>query len=261
MDTWRLLPLSTNSAAMNMAIDEAIMQARIADEVPNTLRFYRWQPSAVSVGRNQQPQNEVYLDAAKQIGVDVVRRISGGGTVYHDFKDEVTYGVIAKVADLGSADVPSVYVRIYGAITDALRLLGVPADFSGGNAKNCPNLAVSGKKISGSSQFISRGVVLQHGTVLVGVDLPKMFQLLQFRGVSCSQAADIGKRKITSIQDELGHKISPGTVANALAQGFKALLKIQLLEGDLTAAEKAAAEKLRKEKYSTLEWNLCGKTA
>jgi lipoate-protein ligase A len=245
---------------MNMAIDEAIMQARINDEVPNTLRFYRWQPSAVSVGRNQQPQNEVYLDAAKQLGVDVVRRISGGGAVYHDFEGEVTYSVIAKVSDLGSADVPSVYVKIYGAITDALRLLGVPADFSGGDAKNCPNLTVAGKKISGSSQVISRGVVLQHGTVLVGVDLPKMFRLLQLKGASCTQAAAIGQRKITSIQAELGHKISPGTVANALAQGFKAILKIQLLEGELSAAEKAAAEKLYKEKYSTKEWNLGGKT-
>ncbi|MCW3998624.1 MAG: lipoate--protein ligase family protein [Candidatus Bathyarchaeota archaeon] len=261
MDTWRYLPLQTHSAAMNMAIDEAIMQARIAEKVPNTLRLYRWQPSAVSIGRNQQPQNQVYLDAAAQLGVDVLRRISGGGAVYHDFEGEVTYSVIAKATDLGSADVPSVYLKIYGAITDALRLLGVPADFSGGDAKNCPNLTVAGKKISGSSQVISRGVVLQHGTVLVNVDLPKMFQLLQLRGVSCTQAADIGRRKITSIQAELGHKISPGTVANALAQGFKAILKIQLLEAELTAQEKAAAEQLCREKYAAQEWNLGGKPA
>ena len=98
MDTWRYLPLSTNNAALNMAIDEAILQARVADKVPNTLRFYRWQPSAVSIGRNQNPEDEVYLDAAKQLGVDVVRRPSGGGTVYHDFEGEVTYSVIAKTA-------------------------------------------------------------------------------------------------------------------------------------------------------------------
>ena len=56
MDTWRYLPLSVNNAAMNMAIDEAILQARVEDKVPNTLRLYRWQPSAVSIGRNQNPQ-------------------------------------------------------------------------------------------------------------------------------------------------------------------------------------------------------------
>ena len=134
--------------------------------MPNTLRFYRWQPSAVSVGKNQNPENEVYLDACKQLGVDVVRRISGGGTVYHDFEGEVTYSVVAKTADFGTGDITTVYFKIYEAITDALRLLGVPADFSSGDAKNCPNLTVNGKKISGSSQTITRGVVLQHGTIL-----------------------------------------------------------------------------------------------
>src|SRR4030042_3700244 len=103
MDTWRLLPIETCHAAVNMAIDEAILNARIANQVPNTLRLYRWQPSAVSIGKNQKPENEVYLDTAKKLGVDVVRRISGGGTVYHDFEGEVTYSVIARVADLGAA--------------------------------------------------------------------------------------------------------------------------------------------------------------
>jgi lipoate---protein ligase len=261
MDTWRLLPIETCRAAMNMAIDEAILNARIANQVPNTLRFYRWQPSAVSIGKNQNPANEVYIDTAKQFGVDVVRRVSGGGTVYHDYEGEVTYSVIAQIADLGNADVTTVYTKIYCAITDALRLLGVTADFSSGDAKNCPNLTVKSKKISGSSQTISRGVVLQHGTILVNVDLPKMFQLIKFKDINCSLAASIGKRKITSIQNELSHKISLDTVANALVQGFKAILKIQLQESELTAAEKQTADKLAKEKYSTEEWNLGGKTA
>jgi lipoate-protein ligase A len=260
MDTWRLLPLETHDAALNMAIDEAILTARIAGHVPNTLRFYRWQPSAVSVGKNQSPSDWVYLDAAKRLGVDVVRRISGGGTVYHDFDGEVTYSVVAKVSDLGTNDVASVYVKIYGAITDALRLLGIPADFSGGDAKNCPNLTVAGKKISGSSQTIKRGVVLQHGTVLRSVDLPKMFQLLKLRDISCALAADIGKRKITSAQNELGHAPSPETIASALAQGFKAILKIQLEEGKLTQAEMENKNKLYRIKYSTKEWNF-GETA
>lgn len=260
MDTWRLLPLATYNAVQNMAIDEAILNARISGRVLNTLRFYRWQPSAVSVGKNQNPDDEVYLNTAKQLGVDVVRRISGGGTVYHDFEGEVTFSVIAKITDLGTADVTSVYFKIYEAITDALRILGVPADFSGGDARNCPNLTVAGKKISGSSQTITRGVVLQHGTILRSVDLQKMFQLLKLKDLSCTLAADIGQRKITSIQNELGHKISPNTIVNALAQGFRAIFKIQLQEGQLTADEQAFANKLQKEKYDTNEWNLQGKT-
>ena len=261
MDTWRLLSLETNNAFMNMAIDEAILTARLAGKVPNTLRFYRWQPSAVSIGKNQNPEAEVYLDACRKLGVDVVRRISGGGTVYHDFEGEVTYSVTAKTADLGTADITSVYTKIYEAVTDALRLLGIPADFSSGDAKNCPNLTVNGKKISGSSQTISRGVVLQHGTVLVKVDLPKMFTLLKLKSATCAQAADIAKRKITSIQNELGHEVMHETVANALAQGFRAILKIQLEPAELTANEVELAQKLFKEKYATAEWNFNLKTS
>jgi lipoate---protein ligase len=255
MDIWRLIPLETCNAAMNMSIDEAILDARIADQVPNTLRLYRWHPSAVSVGRNQKVENEVYLDTAKKLGVDVVRRISGGGAVYHDFEGEVTYSVIAKSCDIGTIDLTIIYNRIYSAVNDGLRLLGFLGDFSSGDAKNCPNLTVKGKKISGSSQTITRGVVLQHGTVLVSVDLPKMFQLLKLKDADCSVAATIGKRKITSIQNELGHKVSHHTVANALANGFKAMLKIQLEEGELTVGEKENAERLYKEKYTTKEWN------
>jgi lipoyltransferase/lipoate-protein ligase len=261
MDTWRLLPLETNNAFMNMAIDEAILTGRIAGKVPNTLRFYRWQPSAVSIGKNQNPENEIYLDACRKLGVDVVRRISGGGTVYHDFEGEVTYSVTAKTADLGTADITTVYTKIYEAVTDALRLLGIPADFSIGDAKNCPNLTVNGKKISGSSQTISRGVVLQHGTVLVKVDLPKMFMLLKLKSATCAQAADIAKRKITSIQKELGHEVMPETVANASAQGFRAILKIQLEPAELTANEVKLAQKLYEEKYATAEWNFNLKTS
>jgi lipoate---protein ligase len=261
MQTWRLLPLETNDAFMNMAIDEAILTARVADKVPNTLRFYRWQPSAVSIGKNQNPQDEVYLEACKQLGIDVVRRISGGGTVYHDFEGEVTYSIVAKTVDFGTADITTVYAKVYEAVKDTLRILGITADFSTGDAKNCPNMTVKGKKISGSSQTLTRGVVLQHGTLLRSVDLPKMFQLLKLKNVTCTQAADIAQRKITSVQNELGHAVSVETLVNSLAQGFRIMLKMQLEPGEMGASELEFANRLCKEKYSTKKWNFDGKTA
>ena len=248
MDTWRLLPLATNSAFMNMAVDEAILNARIEGEVSNTLRFYRSQPSAVSVGKNQNPESEVYLDACKNLGVDVVRRISGGGTVYHDFEGEVTYSVIAKTSDLGTADITTVYAKIYQTIQSALATLGINADFSTGDAKNCPNMTVKGKKISGSSQAITRGIVLQHGTVLRSVDLPKMFTLLKLRDLSCSQALDIAKRKITSVENEVGHSVAPEAVTEALEKAFVSILGIKLELSELTPYELDLAKRLCKRK-------------
>ncbi len=261
MQTWRLLPLETEDAFMNMAIDEAVLRTRAANSVPNTLRFYRWKPSAVSIGKFQKIEHEVNLDSCKQLGVDVVRRISGGGTVYHDQEDEVTYSVIAKTEDLGTTDIAEVYQRIYAAINEALRLIGIAADYNVGDMKNCPNLTVKGRKISGSAQANKSGIVLQHGTLLLDVDLPKMFMLLRVPWAnSCMQVVNVAKNKITSVQTELEHAVTPETAAKAIAHGFETALNIRLSEGKLSREELELSEKLCREKYSTSEWNFDGKS-
>ena len=87
-----------------------------------------------------------------------------------------------------------------------------------------------------------------------------MFELLRLKGVDdCSLAAQIAQRKITSVQNELGHAVTPETAANALKQGFKAILKIQLKLDQLTLYEQALAEKLYNSKYTTSNWNQNGR--
>jgi lipoate-protein ligase A len=261
MSTWRLLKLATHNAFMNMAIDEAVLRARIAERVPNTLRFYRWKPSAVSIGKFQKIENEVYLDNCRRLGVDVVRRISGGGTVYHDQKDEVTYSVIAKTDDLGVTDITAFYAKVYAGIADALRILGITADFNEGNAKNCPNLTVRGRKISGSAQAHKSSIILQHGTVLLNVDLERIFTLLRVPWAkTCSEVMSVAKRKITSVKEELGHVVSAETVQNALTVGFKNAFGIQIIEGEMTAFERELTEELCRSKYATGDWNFYGKS-
>ncbi|MCW4017331.1 MAG: lipoate--protein ligase family protein [Candidatus Bathyarchaeota archaeon] len=267
MNTWRILKLETHNAAMNMAIDEAILRSHAAGENPNTLRFYRWNPSAVSIGRFQNPEKELLLENCKKLGVDVIRRISGGGTVYHDAKGEVTYSVIAKTEDFGTNDIAQVYSKIYAAISEALRMLGIASDYSSGNAKNCPNLTVNGKKISGSAQANKGGVVLQHGTLLMDVDLPRMFTLLRVPWAnSCMQVVQVAERKITSVKQEVGHEVTPETAVNAIAHGFAVALNMQVVEDvqsmsdQLTPKEKKLAEKLYRERFATEEWNLEGKS-
>ncbi len=266
MDNWRIIKVETNSAAMNMAIDEAILLSRLAGKVPNTLRFYQWKPSAVSIGRFQDPEKEVNLENCNKLGVDVVRRISGGGTVYHDSDGELTYSVIGKVEDLGAKEITDVYSRIYAAISEALGMLGISADYNSGDAKNCPNLTVKGKKISGSAQANKSGVVLQHGTILLDADLPKMFTVLRVPWAnSCMQVVNIAKDKITSVKNELGHSVTIETAANVVAHGFAVALGMQVVEDvqsleiQLTAQEKEIASKLYEEKYSSEDWNLKGK--
>jgi len=261
MNTWRLQKLETYNAFMNMAIDEAILQARIENLAPNTVRFYRWHPSAVSIGKFQNIENEVQLENCKLHGVDVVRRITGGGTVYHDAENEITYSVVVHKNDLEAKDTADVYSKIYDGLAEALKLLGIRADFNEGNAKACPNLTVNGKKISGSAQSHKKDIVLQHGTLLLDVDLEKMFTFLRVPwATTCMEVARVAENKITSIRKELGRAVSVQEVYEALIGGFSSALHIRLVNSKLTPQELELAQKLCKEKYLKNEWNFHGKS-
>ncbi|MDH7477308.1 MAG: biotin/lipoate A/B protein ligase family protein [Candidatus Bathyarchaeota archaeon] len=261
MNSWRLIKLGTYDAYTNMAIDEAILTAKICNLAPNTIRFYSWKPSAVSIGKFQDIQNEVNIENCKKYGVDVVRRITGGGTVYHDAEGEITYSVIADKKALKAKDITEVYQKIYAGIVEALKILGINADFNQGDAKTCPNLTVNGKKISGSAQSHKSGIVLQHGTLLLDVNLEKMFTFLRVPWAKkCMEIVTLAKNKITSIKENLGKNVSKEEVTNALTHGFQKALNIQLIKGNLTSYEIECARKLIKEKYATKEWNFKGKT-
>ncbi|MEJ2271008.1 MAG: hypothetical protein P8X91_00660 [Candidatus Bathyarchaeota archaeon] len=112
-------------AYTNMAIDEAIMNARIKNKVPNTLRLYTWKPSAVSIGRFQKIEEQIHLKNCQKHRIDIVRRISGGGTVYHDQNGEITYSIIAKLSDLNcvNLDILSAYQKICSGLNEAVKIL------------------------------------------------------------------------------------------------------------------------------------------
>jgi len=261
MTAWRLLRLEVKDAFTNMAIDEALVTARIEGLVPNTLRFYMWNPSAVSVGRFQDISNEVQVENCFKHGVDIVRRITGGGTVYHDREGEITYSVIGREEDFGTKDVVQAYYTICNGLIEAAKILGVKADFNPGDPKNCPNIAIQGKKISGSAQFHKGGVLLQHGTFLLDADLEKMFTFLRVPWAkTITDIVCVAREKLTSIKNELGKEVSREEAYQALVKGFEKALRTQLKEEALTTFEQKLAQKLRKEKFSTQEWNLKGIT-
>lgn len=256
MEKWRLLKLEVNDAFTNMAVDEAIVTARIEGLVPNTLRFYRWKPSAVSIGRFQNVANEVQVDNCKKYGIDIVRRVTGGGTVYHDSDNEITYSVVAYEDDFGTTDVIYAYNAICNALIEAAKILGVNADFNPGDPKNCPNIAINRKKISGSAQFHKGGVLLQHGTFLLDVDLQKMFTFLNVPWARTIQDVIIvAHDRITSIRNELNRNVNVQNAYEALVEGFKRVLGIRLEEEPLSVYEQELAIKLAEEKFSTDNWN------
>jgi lipoate-protein ligase A len=182
--------------------------------------------------------------------------------VYHDCEGEITYSVVAKTRDLGTADIGLLYAGLYAGLAEALQTLGVKSDFCAGNPKACPNLTVKGRKISGSAQTHRGGVVLQHGTLLLKVNLEKMFTFLRVPWTrTTAEVINVARKKITSVNEELGRQIAIEELAAALTRGFSHALKIEPMEGELTPYEVDLATKLLKEKYSYNQWNLSGETS
>ena len=177
---WRVVDLETHDAYFNMALDEAISEGITNGSSPPTIRFYTWKPGAVSIGYFQSIKDEVNLETCQELGIDRIRRWTGGGAVYHDTEGEITYSVIAPASSFPK-NVQESYQVICSWIVNGLRKLGINAVFSPVN-----DILVDNKKISGSAQTRRNGILLQHGTVLYDLDLATMFSVL-----------NVSKHKIT----------------------------------------------------------------
>lgn len=243
---WRVLALETEDAFTNMAVDEAVSE-RVADgEGAPTLRFYRWSPSAVSIGYFQSLRDEVDIEACERDGIDYVRRRTGGGAVYHDYEGEVTYSVTAPLGQYPD-DLTESYREICGRVQDALTSLGIESEFAPIN-----DIVADGRKISGNAQTRRKGVLLQHGTVLHSVDPERMFTYLRpdVDKVSDKIVENVRER-VTSVEDLTDADIGDTYEAlrNAFTEGR------ETFEGELTDGERERAEELSSERYGSEDWN------
>ena len=242
---FRLIRFRHFPAAMNMALDEAILEGIRAGKTLPTIRFYGWDPSAVSIGFFQGLAYEVNRDACRAAGVDIVRRITGGGAVYHDRDGEVTYSILGP-ASLFPINIRELYRVICDDIVYALQLLGIPAAFQPIN-----DITVDEKKISGNAQTRREGTFLQHGTVLYSVDVEKMFSLLSVDPAKVSDKLIRSvKKRVTSILE--CRPVPIEDLIRAMEAGFSRNREIEI--GDYTETELQRASELAQTKYGTEAW-------
>lgn len=252
MDEFRFIDLEVHNAFENMATDEAIMLAMKEGKVPPTLRFYRWRPSAVSIGTFQGMTDEVDVQFCESRGIDYIRRITGGGAVYHDYEGEVTYSILMpKGHKLAPDDILECYKLLCGGIIKALDYFGINAEFKPINDVN-----IGEKKVSGNAMTRRHGCVLQHGTVLLDLDVTLMFSILKVpqEKISDKMIADV-KERVTSIREVLNRNVKIEELRDALQRGFVDALDIELVPGKLSEDEQQTMTKLAQEKYSSREWN------
>jgi lipoyltransferase/lipoate-protein ligase len=249
-EEWRLLQTGYANAFRNMAVDKAILVSHSKGWVPPTVRFYGWAPPAISLGYFQSLVEEVDISACQRQGVDYVRRITGGGAVFHD--KELTYSiVIAEDHPVIPKNILKSYGRICGAVMRGLQHLGIMSEYAPIN-----DIITNGRKISGNAQTRKLQTVLQHGTVLMDVDVDTMFSMLKVPNekIKDKLIADV-KQRVTSIYHCLGKTINFNQVAQAMQRGFEEEFQIRFVEGNLTSEEQTLAEQFEKETFLTTEWN------
>src|SRR5207249_80791 len=184
---WRLLVTEPTDGATNMAIDEAVWRGRRAGASPPTIRFFAWAPPTVSLGYGQPLDGHVDTVACRRLGVGLVRRPTGGSAIYHDGPErELTYSVVAAADDIGGGarDLLHSYQWIGRALVAGLRALGAPVEMVGVARGDEPTPAfcfartgsceieLGGRKVVGSAQRRYGATFLQHGSILLGIDLP-----------------------------------------------------------------------------------------
>jgi len=249
-EQWRLLQTGFSTASANMAVDRAVLVANSKGKVPPTVRFYGWMPPAISIGYFQSLTDEIDLDICKKLGVNYVRRITGGGAVFHD--KELTYSIVIPESHPEiPKNIMKSYGRICGAVIKGLQHLGIESQYVPIN-----DIVTGGRKISGNAQTRKLETVLQHGTVLMDVDVDKMFSLLKVPNekIKDKLIADV-KQRVTSIKHLLGKEVSFKEVAEAMKIGFEEEFHVELIEGKLSKEELALAKKFEKECFSAKDWN------
>ncbi len=243
---WKVIPLEVHDAYMNMGIDETLLESMIEGKIGPVMRFYEWKPSAVSIGTFQSMEKEVNIERCDELGVDYVRRITGGGAVYHDFLGEITYSVIAPLGIFPNG-IRESYRFICDWVISGLGEMGIPAQFAPIN-----DITVEGKKISGNAQTRKRGVLLQHGTVLYDIDFKSMFSVLN---VSKEKLSDkqikAAEERVTSVSRHSSKGIED--LYEALLEGFTKGKEFKM--GVLSDSELERAKETAKKVYSTREWN------
>jgi lipoate-protein ligase A len=273
-DSIRLLETGHNSGVFNMAVDEVLMDSLAENpkksKIPLAtsrnrtslteekscetlkeslsiapaaiLRIYGWNPPAVSIGYFQSMELEVQISECRRRGIDLVRRVTGGGAVYHE--DELTYSFLTTVY---ASDIMESYVTICNPVVEAIRKLGFDARFVPLN----DIIIGDGVKVSGNAQTRRKKILLQHGTILLDVNVEKMFSILKVVPEKMKdKLIDDVKKRVSGINKSFDE------VARALKQSFSEAFESTLLADNLTSDERLRVNTLIREKYALDSWNL-----
>lgn len=227
---------------INLAIEEYALKHLDIDET--YLLFYINEPSII-IGKHQNTVEEIHVDVVREKGIHVVRRLSGGGAVYHDLGN-LNFSFITKDDGKSFAN----FRKFTEPVIQALQKLGVQAELSGRN-----DILVDGKKISGNAQFSTRGRMFSHGTLMFNVHLEDVVEALNVKQEKIqSKGIKSVRSRVANIVDYLKEPMD--------IQQFRQILLEHIFEGQhpipeyvLTEEDWQKIHEISKERYQNWDWN------
>lgn len=251
--TWRLIVSKETDPMWNLAVDEAILRGIIDKDSPNTVRI--WQSSeSVIIGRSQDLRAEVNLELCHELCIPILRRCSGGGTVYIDLGN-YNYSIVALDKAINKKKATTnITPFLCSAIVDLLSQLGC-------NSKFVPpsNVFVEDWKVSGSAQYYLYEGILHHGTLLVNADLEMLQKVLVpnptlARHLGCVPSTP---SPIANLSFLLGREFHPNEITKLLVNAITNLFgENSWISGSLNRSEDEQTKMLLDTKYSDSDWLL-----
>ncbi len=237
MQKFQFITHDNHDAYFNLASEEYLLKHT------DGYYFYLWINSpAVIVGVNQNAIQEVNLSFTESNGIKVVRRLTGGGAVYHD-GGNLCYTVIAPFDETKDN-----YRAFTNPVIEYLNSLGVLAEFSGRN-----DITVNGQKISGNAQTVYKNRIMHHGTILFNTDFSVLSKALNPSKLKIeSKGIKSVRARVTNVSEYLKYNMTIAEFKNGLAQRLKKDCDVK----EFSADEICKIQKLVDEKYSRYEWNI-----
>lgn len=249
MNQLRTIMDTRRQGSQNMALDYAVLKAVSQEVSLPTLRIYQWEVPTITLGYFQTLEEEVYADVCRQDRVPVIRRITGGGTVLHDM--EITYSVVVpEKAGPVKGTVLDSYKAICDPVIKAINNCGVNAEFKPAN-----DILISGMKVSGSAQTRKQGVVLQHGTILLDLNMDRMRKYLK----TGKRKDSVQPRAVTCLKDHIKTDVTSEDFIKKLPQdifrAFGSCWEVELVPGVFSDPEKVEALRIEEEIFLNPDWN------
>ncbi len=247
---WRLLDLSCSSVHENLALEEALARTASSENFRPTVRFWVNPPSVV-LGRFQRTADEVDMTLCEQYGVQVARRFTGGGAVFHD-EGNLNFTIVNRRNE--AISLAKLHEDASSIVIDALSELGVKTTFLSPNS-----ILVGDRKVSGAAAALGSGFVLWHNSILVSANVHTLeLVLAPSKKIHSTPFVRSRWHPVINLQGALGKRIGLDYVKLQLIRSLEAILHVKLKTNGLNADEEAWFRRLYDRKYSSPDWNQHG---